>query len=191
MKKIILASSSVTRAKILEQHSVEFIQQTSPFDEESITQTNPKSFVYIATKGKLDSFISKYKPSLGVLCADTVVVANNTILRKAKNKEDARKILNAQSGNKVSIITCMLYKDDFFELNNISNTDYIFNHFGKNDLETYLETNQWQGKAGACMVEGFCKKYIKEVKGLESNAKGLRIDILLPFLRSISEKNFK
>ncbi len=37
-------------------------------------------------------------------------------------------------------------------------------------------------KAGACMVEGFCKRYIKEVVGLESTAKGLSIEKLLPFL---------
>ncbi|MBD3806311.1 MAG: septum formation inhibitor Maf, partial [Sulfuricurvum sp.] len=38
------------------------------------------------------------------------------------------------------------------------------------------------GKAGACMVEGFCKPYIREVRGFESTAMGLSIEVLKPFL---------
>jgi len=52
-------------------------------------------------------------------------------------------------------------------------------------LEAYLDSNEWMGKAGACMVEGFCKKYIKEVRGLESTAMGLGIEQLLPFIKRL------
>jgi len=38
------------------------------------------------------------------------------------------------------------------------------------------------GKAGACMVEGFCKKYIVKSEGLESCAMGLSVEKILPFL---------
>ncbi|MBP9566206.1 MAG: Maf family protein, partial [Sulfurospirillum sp.] len=49
-------------------------------------------------------------------------------------------------------------------------------------LDAYLDGNEWRGKAGACMVEGFCKSYIQEVVGLESTAMGLSIEKLIPFL---------
>ena len=57
-----------------------------------------------------------------------------------------------------------------------------FNACCGEELELYLDSGEWKGKAGACMVEGFCKPYIKEVKGLESNAMGLGIEKLLPFI---------
>ena len=50
------------------------------------------------------------------------------------------------------------------------------------DLERYLESGLWQGKAGGCMVEGFCKKYIKSVDGYESTAMGLQVESLLPWI---------
>ena len=39
------------------------------------------------------------------------------------------------------------------------------------------------GKAGAIMVEGFCKPYIKSVDGYESTAMGLCVEKLLPYLK--------
>ena len=62
-------------------------------------------------------------------------------------------------------------------------TDYVFDKFDEDDLNSYPDSGEWKGKAGACMVEGFCKKYIKEIRGLESCARGLQIEKLLPFIR--------
>ncbi|MDQ1337673.1 MAG: nucleoside triphosphate pyrophosphatase [Campylobacterota bacterium] len=64
----------------------------------------------------------------------------------------------------------------------ISKTDYIFREFDLDDIENYLASGDWRGKAGACMVEGFCKRYIKEVKGFESTAMGLNTDLLKTYL---------
>lgn len=178
-----LGSNSPTRAMILKDHGIEFIQSGSDFDEEQIEVKTPEDFVYTATMGKYLDCLEKYGIDIPLLVADTVVTADNKILRKAKDKEDAKNILETQSGNTVSIITCMIYKSQEDELIDISQTDYIFEKFAKDDLEQYLQSNEWQGKAGACMVEGFCKKYIKEVKGLESTAMGLTVEKIIPYIK--------
>lgn len=183
MRPIVLGSSSLTRAQLLQKFNIPFIQRECGFDEEQLCISDPAHFVYYATKGKLQSYLTNYDLELPVLCADTVVTANGAILRKAKDKEDARRILKAQSGNKVSILTCMMYKSMTCELIDLSTTDYLFLPFDDSSLEHYLEGDEWQGKAGACMVEGFCKSYIKEVVGLESTAMGLSVEKLLPFLQ--------
>ena len=67
------------------------------------------------------------------------------------------------------------------KLLDISQTDYIFSDFDQDDLENYLDSGEWRGKAGACMVEGFCKDYIKEVRGYESTAMGLSVEVLKLF----------
>lgn len=182
MKPIILASSSVTRAQILDSFGIPFTQRACDFDEESLNISNPAHFVYHATKGKMKSYLEKWDVQIPVLCADTVVTTNGEILRKAKDKKDARRILEKQSGNKVSILTCMIYKSCEYELVDLSTTDYLFLPFNAQELDTYLESDEWMGKAGACMVEGFCKKYIKEVVGYESTAMGLCAEKLIPFL---------
>ncbi len=177
-----LCSSSKTRAKILKKYNIDFIQSPIDFDEESIKESNPKSFVYSVVKGKLESAINKYSLDLPLLVADTVVEANGEILRKAKNVDDAREILLKQSGKSISIITAQALKKDGFLFLDISDTKYIFNEFKREDLEEYLKSKDWIGKAGACMVEGFCKKYIKKVIGLESTAMGLSIEKIIPWL---------
>jgi septum formation protein len=87
-----------------------------------------------------------------------------------------------QSGNITSIITCFIYHAKDRKIVDISKTDYLFDTFDTQDLERYLESGEWRGKAGACMVEGFCKPYIKEVKGYESTAMGLSVEVLQAFL---------
>ena len=177
-----LCSMSPTRAKILDDFNIEYIQSPTDFNEELVKISNPKSFVYNVVKGKLDSALKLYNLDLPILVADTVVSANGKILRKAEDKADAKEILLEQSGNKISIITAAILKSEKLEFIDISATHYIFNTFDKADLEEYLDSNLWQGKAGACMVEGFCKKYIKEVIGLQSTAMGLQIEKIIPWL---------
>ncbi len=178
-----LASSSETRAQLLRKAGIEFIQESVDFDEESIVATSPKNFVYQATLGKYEANLKAFGfEEYPLLVADTVVTSQNQILRKAKCIDDARNILMTQSGNMTSIITCMIYHAKDKKIVDISRTDYIFDTFKEDDLQRYLESGVWRGKAGACMVEGFCKPYIKEVRGYESTAMGLCVEVLQTFL---------
>lgn len=178
-----LASSSITRAELLRAASIPFLQESVDFDEDSIIAPTPKNFVYQATLGKYKVNLEKFGCSdYPLLVADTVVTAQGKILRKAKDEADARAILETQSGCEVAIITCMIYKTPRLELIDISSTHYFFDVFDPLDVENYLRSGDWQGKAGACMVEGFCKPYIREVRGYESTAMGLCIEELKPFL---------
>ncbi|PHR58494.1 MAG: septum formation inhibitor Maf [Arcobacter sp.] len=182
-QRIRLCSQSPSRSLLLRKAGVRFIQSPVEYDEELIKADSPKNFVYQATLGKYQAALKAYNyKKLPLLCADTVVTSQNKILRKAKDIDDARKILLTQSGNITSIISCMIYKSSKLELIDISSTDYIFSDFDTDDLERYLASGEWKGKAGGCMVEGFCKPYIKEVRGYESCAMGLSVEKLLPWI---------
>jgi septum formation protein len=178
-----LGSNSPTRALILKNSGINFIQNGGDFDEDSIKTTNPKSFCYEATKGKFNELYNKYgvedKP---LLVADSVVTCEGKLLRKAKDLDDAKAMLELQSGNKTSVITCMIYKSKDKEIIDISVTSYEFKEFDKNHMNEYLFSGECFGKAGAIMVEGFCKPYIKNVKGYESTAMGLCVEKLKMFL---------
>ena len=178
-----LASGSQTRAMLLESAGIEFLQESVDYDEDSIVASSPKNFVYQATIGKYEANLKEFGfEDFPLLVADTVVTSQNQILRKARCVDDARNILMTQSGNVTSIVTCMIYHSKEKKIIDISQTDYIFESFDLDDLENYLESGEWRGKAGACMVEGFCKRYIKEVRGDESTAMGLHTELLKAFL---------
>ncbi|MDY0124300.1 septum formation inhibitor Maf [Sulfurimonas sp.] len=178
-----LASASQTRAKLLNDAGIGFIQESVDFDEESIVATSPKNFVYQATLGKFEANLRAFGyEEYPLLVADTVVASCGQILRKAKCVDDARNILLTQSGSVTSIITCMIYQSCKMKIIDISTTEYLFSEFDLDDVERYLQSGEWRGKAGGCMVEGFCKPYIKSVRGYESTAMGLNTDLLKSFL---------
>jgi len=178
---LILCSSSQTRAKLLKKTKINFIQKNCFFDEEKLKITNPYEFVVNASLGKFKECEKCFNDN--IISADTVVSDGENILRKAKNKEEARRILLNQSGKEIKIITSMWVKINRKIYGRIDETIYEFFEFDKDDLENYLNSNEWVGKAGACMVEGFCKKYIKKVKGYESTAMGLCIEELIKILK--------
>lgn len=178
-----LGSKSPTRALILKNFGISFIQNGGEFNEDSIATTNPKSFCYEATKGKFKELYKKYGiEDMPLLVADSVVTTNGELLRKAKDEDDARRMLELQSGNETSVITCMIYKSKTKELVDISITTYQFKKFDELDVEDYIKSGECFGKAGAIMVEGFCKPYIKEFIGYESCAMGLTVEKLLMYL---------
>ena len=178
-----LASSSQTRSMLLKDAGVAFRQESVDFDEEKIVASSPKNFVYQATLGKYNANIAAFGcEDMPLLVADTVVTSQGHILRKAKCVDDARNILYTQSGNITSIITCMIYHSKEKKVVDISQTDYLFEEFDEHKLDKYLNSGEWRGKAGACMVEGFCKSYIKEVRGYESTAMGLSVEVLKRFM---------
>ncbi len=185
-KTIHLASNSESRALLLKKFGIDFIQKSPEYDEDQITTTVAKDFVYIASKGKMEAAVKAFGLEVPLLCADSVIMAaDGSILRKAKDVEDARRILKIQSGSTISIVSSLHFKTKELLLVDTSATHYHFFDFDDADLEAYLESGLWQGKAGACMVEGFCKKYIKSVDGFESTAMGLQVEVLLPWINSL------
>jgi len=179
---IILCSSSKTRAKLLKEAKIDFIQKSCNFDEEQITTLDSYEFVTLASYGKFKECLKCFKNE-NVLTADTVVSDGKKILRKAYSKEEAREILLSQSGKKIKIITSMWLRVNGRIFSRLDETIYEFSEFDKMDLEEYLNSDEWRGKAGACMVEGFCKKYIKSVKGYESTAMGLCVEEVIRILK--------
>ncbi|MBD3789002.1 MAG: septum formation inhibitor Maf [Campylobacterales bacterium] len=186
-EQICLCSSSPSRALLLEKFGVDFIQKSPDFDEDLIATNEAKNFVYTASKGKLEAGVKEFGLDTPLLCADTVIAASDgTILRKAKDIDDARRILKIQSGSTIAIISSVHFRSKKLLFTDISATYYQFAPFDENELESYLQSGLWEGKAGGCMVEGFCRKYIRSVKGLESTAMGLQVEKLLPWIGELN-----
>jgi len=182
-----LASNSQSRALLLRKFGIDFIQESPDYDEDQIITTIAKDFVYIASKGKMEAAVKEFGLELPLLCADSVIMAaDGSILRKAKDVDDARRILKIQSDSTISIVSSLHFRTKELLFVDTSATHYHFAEFEDEDLEAYLESGLWRGKAGACMVEGFCKKYIKSVEGYESTAMGLQVEVLLPWLKGLS-----
>jgi len=106
-----LCSNSESRAYLLKKFGIDFIQKAPEYDEEQISTTIAKDFVYTASKGKMEAAVKAFGLDIPLLCADSVIMAaDGTILRKAKNVEDARRILSIQSGSTISIVSSIQFR---------------------------------------------------------------------------------
>lgn len=180
---IILASSSITRAKVLRDHGVKFKQVFFDYDEGGVDKNLPPHvYVQKIVAAKKEQFLKANENVKNVVFADSVVVCGGKILGKAKDKQEALKMLQMQSGSTARIVTAMIFLGEKFELINVSFAEYKFAKFDEADLHNYLSGDLWQGKAGAMTIENFNKKYILSQNGETSTAMGLNVKILKAFL---------
>ncbi|PHS20175.1 MAG: septum formation protein Maf [Kangiella sp.] len=133
-----------------------------------------------------------------VLAADTSIAIGCRVLGKPENRQDAYNMLTELSGKTHQVITCvsiiftpMNLKDrnltDRKNLNRAfidgkdevkivtidSITNVSFMELDKIDIDKYLETDEWQGKAGSYAIQGYVAKYIKSIDGSYSGVVGL------------------
>ena len=167
---IILASSSITRAKVLRDHGVKFKQVFFDYDEGGVDKNLPPHvYVQKIVAAKKEQFLKANENVKNAVFADSVVVCGG-------------KMLQMQSGNVARIVTAMIFLGEKFELINVSFAEYKFAKFDEADLHNYLSGDLWQGKAGAMTIENFNKKYILSQNGETSTAMGLNVKILKAFL---------
>ena len=177
-----LASNSTTRANLLKSAGIEFNQISFSYDESLVEKTNPLTYAYDVVNLKYNQFKNSHKDISNLLFADSSVVVNNEIFGKAKDDDEAYKMLLAQSANHSSVVTAMIFESDKFLLSNLSITTYKFSKFDDKDLEKYIKNKEYVGKAGAMMIEGFNKKYIVSQVGNTSTAMGLNLEVLKGYL---------
>ena len=180
---IFLASSSQTRAKILRQSGINFEQIFFNYDEGGVDKNLPPHvYVQKIVAAKKEQFLKANSGVKNVVFADSVVVCDGKILGKAKDENEAFKMLKMQSENSARIVTAMIFLGEKFELFNVSFAEYKFAKFDEADLQNYLSGDLWRGKAGAMTIENFNKKYILSQNGETSTAMGLNVKILKAFL---------
>lgn len=179
---IILASNSPTRAKILQAFNINFQQISCDYDETLLGDYTYKNYSSKIVELKAKQFFDKFQNLDRVLFADSSVICKGEILGKAKDIKDARRMLNLQSDSKTSVYTAMKFISKDYTIDMLSVASFVFDEFDLVDLENYLKSGDWKGKAGAMTIENFNKKYILKEYGNKTTAMGLDIENLKAFL---------
>lgn len=106
----------------------------------------------------------------------------NKALGKARDENEARAMLEAQSGGRACIYSAFLLNAPKFRLISLSKTELKFKEFDKEKMRVYIETKGFLNKAGAIACEGFHKEFILEMKGSLNTALGLDTSTLKAYL---------
>ncbi|WQX76582.1 septum formation inhibitor Maf [Helicobacter pylori] len=181
--ELILGSQSSARANLLKEHGIKFEQKALYFDEESLKTTDPREFVYLACKGKLEKAKELLANNCAIVVADSVVSVGNRMQRKAKNKREALEFLKLQNGNEIEVLTCSALVSPKLEWLDLSVFRARLKAFDPSEVEKYLESGLWQESAGCVRLEDFHKPYIKNSSENLSVGLGLNVEGLLGALK--------
>ncbi|GAA8791755.1 septum formation inhibitor Maf [Helicobacter pylori] len=181
--ELILGSQSSARANLLKEHGIKFEQKALHFDEESLKTTDPREFVYLACKGKLEKAKELLTNNRAIVVADSVVSVGNQMQRKAKNKQEALEFLKRQNGNEIEVLTCSALISPALEWLDLSVFRARLKAFDPSEMEKYLESGLWQESAGCVRLEDFHKPYIKSSSENLSVGLGLNVGGLLGALK--------
>ncbi|MCH5597160.1 Maf family nucleotide pyrophosphatase [Niabella ginsengisoli] len=121
-----------------------------------------------------------------IVAADTVVVLNDRIIGKPKDKEDALTILSALQGNTHQVITGVAIIKDSKEILFADVTEVEFNELTNEQLEFYVEKYKPYDKAGAYAIQEWIGVVgIKNIKGDFYNVMGLPVNRVVKALKNI------
>ena len=115
-----------------------------------------------------------------VLGADTVVAVGSTIYDKPASVEEARETLHALSGRRHQVIggLCLLVPDRR-PLISAATTAVEFRELDERLIEWYLETGEWEGRAGAYAIQGCGAALVRSIEGDYYNVVGLPVALLM------------
>ena len=175
---IILASKSPRRKKLLEEANLKFKVIDSSFDESKIPISNAAPHQYCMKLAEYKcKHISKNYPKSLIIGADTIVYHNKKILNKPKNKEEAKKHLNALSNSTHIVYTGIFshIESDNTTLKFYNKTYVTFNKLINKDINYYINHYKPYDKAGSYGIQDWSMIFVKKINGCFNNVVGFPV----------------
>jgi septum formation protein len=176
MDRLILASQSQRRQQLLEWAEIDFEIIVSETDESFPTDIPIEQVPIHIARNKALAVREKLSGERIILAADTIVVLNDRIIGKPKDKADAINILSALSGKKHLVITGVVLIKEKKEISFADITEVWFHELSSGQIEFYVEKYKPYDKAGAYAIQEWIGVVgIKSIKGDFYNVMGLPV----------------
>lgn len=170
---LLLASQSPRRADLLKQIGVSFSQCPVDIDETVLSHETPKQYVRRMAEEKSKLGFQRAEAKRIVLGADTIVVAQNNILGKPKDKTDALHMLGILSDNTHQVFTAVTITNAEQQKTVIVETKVSFGSLSTQQMQWYWQTGEPQDKAGSYGIQGLGGQFVKHIEGSYSAVVGL------------------
>lgn len=119
-----------------------------------------------------------------VLAADTVVTAGRRILGKPEDVAQARAFLTLLSGRRHRVMTAITLRRQGREWSRLVETQVRLRPLSAQEIEDYLASNEWQGKAGGYAIQGRAGAFVNWIEGSFSAVVGLPLAETATLLRA-------
>ena len=191
--KIILASKSKIRKKILEKNNIESIVEPSNIDEDivKISLLKEKASPEIISKNLAElkaNKISQKKNGNLVLGADSIINLNEEIISKPSNREEALAILKKLNGQKHQLISSVCISKNGSMIWNYTDIAVLtMKQMADEELKAYL--NKIKDKElyayNVYQIEGEGRSLFSKIEGDENTIMGLPIKQIKEYLNNL------
>lgn len=187
-----LASKSPQRKALLEALGVCFEIVPPDYEEETLAHELPAQIVERHSRGKAFSVLhrldqlSSDRPVLGV---DTMVVFGGRVTGKAQDEEEAIQFLRSMSARThlvysgITLVWPGSGPGDREEQTAHSVTEVRFAPLSEAEIDAYVATGEWRGRAGAYAIQGRASAFVEAIRGDYTNVVGLPVPLLVEMLR--------
>ena len=193
MHKIILASSSKVRKKILDDNGVESQVFPSNVDEEMAKESlirensSPELISKNLAELKANKISLKYNNEI-VLGADSVIDINNELISKPKNREEAFKILKKLNGKTHYLISSVcISKNGFMIWNYTDKATLTMKELTTKEMKTYLAKikDEILYAYNVYQIEGEGRSLFSKIEGDEDTIMGLPVKKIKEYLLTV------
>ncbi len=178
--KLVLASGSPRRVQLINQVGIEpdSLRPTN-IDETPRRGELPRACANRLARAKAESALALVRvddelKGAYILSADTVVAVGRRILPKAELLDEAAQCLRLLSGrnHRVHTAICLVTPKEAFR-QRLVETKVRFKRLSDEDIEAYLASGEWRGKAGGYAAQGIASSFMVKIVGSYSNVVGL------------------
>jgi nucleoside triphosphate pyrophosphatase len=171
---LVLASASPRRIELLGQVGV-YPDRVEPaeIDETPRSGELPRDLARRLASAKVQAIASRF-PEAVVLGADTVVARGRRILPKPADTGEARRSLHLLSGARHRVYGGIAaIAPDRRLVVRLATTTVAFKRLSPSDIDAYIESGEWRGKAGGYAIQGRAAALVRQIIGSYSNVVGL------------------
>lgn len=182
--KVILASQSENRRKLLEDMNISVIQKPQCINE-LCGLTEPVEVVTTLSKQKLDSYLNSkdFDESLPAICLDTLVLFDGELIGKPDSEEVARELLYKFSSKKQEVLTGLsAYIPNKGCVTTYDSSEVIFSPLSAGEINWYISTGEWQGAAGGYRIQKNGYKLVEKIEGSWTNVIGFPLEKFISIL---------
>lgn len=175
-KTLILASASPRRRDLLSQVGItpDHILPAD-IDESHHKGELPRDYALRMAVGKADA-VRAHGNDAFILSADTVVACGRRILPKTEDEQQARACLEMLSGRRHTVYNGIaLVLPDGTMKTRVVDTVVQFKRLDRADIDGYIASAEWQGKAGGYAIQGRAAAFVKFIGGSYSTVVGLSL----------------
>jgi septum formation protein len=175
-QQLVLASGSARRRDLLRQIGLEpSIIDPPHIDERHGPRELPLAYARRMAREKLAEIAPKHR-GCWVLAADTVVACGRRILPKAESEDQARACLDLLSGRRHRVLGGIaISAPDGRTAERVVTTTVAFKRLTQREIDSYLATGDWHGKAGGYAIQGHAASFIPWINGSYGNVVGLSL----------------